>query len=187
MNNELASQPKKQTQTAAPRDGGFASVLKFIGADNLSLIFALVVLILLITVVSGWVGFGGGEKFFSWQNLMNSLAQAVVIVGLLAIGETVVIIAGALDISVGSIASIGSVVSASVLVGVGTVGALHIFPTGSTLIAVLAGIIAGAVAGAINGFIVTGLRVNPIIATLGTLAAFAGFAFLLAPEGKPIG
>jgi len=34
---------------------------------------------------------------------------------------------------------------------------------------------------------VTGLRVNPIIATLGTLAAFAGFAFLLAPGGKPIG
>jgi ribose transport system permease protein/L-arabinose transport system permease protein len=42
-------------------------------------------------------------------------------------------------------------------------------------------------AGVINGFIVTKLRVNPIIATLGTLAAFAGIAFLLAPEGKPIG
>ena len=33
----------------------------------------------------------------------------------------------------------------------------------------------------------TKLRVNPIIATLGTLAAFAGIAFLLAPDGKPIG
>ncbi len=77
-----------------------------------------------ISVVSGWFGLSGGDKFFSWQNLMNSLAQAVVIVGLLAIGETVVIIAGGLDISVGSIASIGSVVAASVLVGgVGTVGA----------------------------------------------------------------
>ena len=31
------------------------------------------------------------------------------------------------------------------------------------------------------------LRVNPIIATLGTLAAFGGIAFLLAPDGKPIG
>ena len=41
--------------------------------------------------------------------------------------------------------------------------------------------------GVINGLIVTELRVNPIIATLGTLAAFAGFAFLLAPEGKPVG
>ena len=43
------------------------------------------------------------------------------------------------------------------------------------------------IAGSINGFIVTVLRVNPIIATLGTLAAFGGIAFLLAPEGKPIG
>jgi ribose transport system permease protein/L-arabinose transport system permease protein len=171
----------------AKRDGAFRRLINFIGADNLSLMFAIVGLILLITIISGWFGFTGGDKFFSWQNLMNSLAQAVVIVGLLAVGETVVIIAGALDISVGSIASIGSVVGASVLVGVGVVGAMHILPTNSVLAAVAAGIIAGAIAGLINGLIVTQLRVNPIIATLGTLAAFAGFAFLLAPEGKPIG
>lgn len=163
------------------------SMLRFIGADNLSLFFALVMLVFLITVVSGWFGMPGGEKFFTWQNLMNSLAQAVVIVGLLAIGETIVIIAGALDISVGSIASIGSVVAASVLVGTGTVGSLGILPTGITVVAVFAGIAAGMIAGIINGSIVSYLRVNPIIATLGTLAAFAGIAFLLAPEGKPIG
>lgn len=161
--------------------------LNRIGADNLSLIIALAILIFLITVVSGWFGYTGGDKFFSWQNLMNSVAQAIVIVGLLAIGETVVIIAGGLDISVGSIASVGSVVAASVLVGVGVVGSPGILPTGNVIIAVLAGIIAGVIAGAINGFIVTVLRVNPIIATLGTLAAFAGIAFLLAPDGKPIG
>lgn len=165
----------------------FRRAVHWIGADNLSLLFALVMLIFLITVVSGWFGYVGGNRFFSWQNIMNSLAQAVVIVGLLAIGETVVIIAGGLDISVGSIASIGSVVGASALMGVGTVGALGILPTGWVFTAVFAGILAGMIAGAINGFIITTLRVNPIIATLGTLAAFAGFAFLLAPDGKPIG
>jgi ribose transport system permease protein/L-arabinose transport system permease protein len=163
------------------------SFLGFIGADNLSLIFALVVLVLLVTVASRWFGMQGGDKFFTWQNLMNSLAQAIVIVGLLAIGETIVIIAGALDISVGSVASIGSVVSASVLVGIGTVGSLHILPTGNVFIAILGGMAAGMIAGVINGLIVTKLRVNPTIATLGTLAAFAGIAFLLAPDGKPIG
>jgi ribose transport system permease protein/L-arabinose transport system permease protein len=147
----------------------------------------LIVLVLLITIVSRWFGMAGGDKFFSWQNLWNSLAQAIVIVGLLAVGQTMVIIAGALDISVGSIASIGSVVAASVLVGVGTVGALHILPRNSVFFAVLGGMLAGAIAGLINGLIVTKLRVNATIATLGTLAAFAGFAFLLAPEGKPIG
>jgi ribose/xylose/arabinose/galactoside ABC-type transport system permease subunit len=187
MNNEITTQLKDKATTPAKRDSVFRKAIGFVGADNLSLFFALVILIFLITVVARWFGMNGGERFFSWQNLMNSLAQAIVIVGLLAIGETVVIIAGALDISIGSIASIGSVVAASVLVGTGTVGSLGILPVNNVLIAVLAGIAAGMIAGMINGFIVTTLRVNPTIATLGTLAAFAGFAFLLAPEGKPIG
>ncbi len=184
MNKELTSQiatPAKKSSST------FRRVIGAIGGDNLTLIFALIVLIFLITVVSSWFGMTGGDKFFSWQNLWNSLAQAIVIVGLLAIGQTVVIVAGALDISVGSVASIGSVVSASVLAGVGAVGSLGILPKDNVIIAVAAGIAAGMIAGVINGFIVTKLRVNPTIATLGTLAAFAGFAFLLAPAGKPVG
>jgi ribose/xylose/arabinose/galactoside ABC-type transport system permease subunit len=182
----MSKQQTLQTTAPARRGGGLRGLLALIGADNLSLIIALAILVLLVSVVSGWFGMNGGNKFFSWQNLMNSLAQAIVIVGLLAIGETVVIIAGALDISVGSIASIGSVVAASVLVGVGVAGSIGL-PTNSVVIAVLAGIVAGALAGLVNGLIVTQLHVNPIIATLGTLAAFAGFAFLLVPEGKPVG
>jgi len=184
MSNEALT---TQTTTPVKRDGTFKRVINAIGTDNLTLIFALVILIFLVTVVSGWFGLTGGDKFFSWQNLMNSLAQSIVIVGLLAVGQTVVIVGGALDISVGSVASMGSVVAASVLVAVGTVGALGIFPTSNVFFAVLAGILTGSVAGLINGFIVTKLRVNATIATLGTLAAFAGFAFLLAPDGKPIG
>jgi ribose/xylose/arabinose/galactoside ABC-type transport system permease subunit len=182
----MSEKQTKQSTSPAKDNDTLKRAVGFIGTDNLSLMFALVFLVFLVTIVSGWFGMDGGDKFFSWQNLMNSLAQAVVIVGLIAIGETVVIIAGGLDISVGSIASIGSVVAASVLVGVGTIGSLS-FLTGNVVIAVLAGIIAGMIAGAVNGIIVTTLRVNPTIATLGTLAAFAGFAFLLAPEGKPVG
>ncbi len=187
MSVEQASQETAQRAARTTNGTAFRRVINFIGADNLSLLFALVVLVFLITVVSGWFGLSGGDKLFSWQNLMNSLAQAIVIVGLLAIGETVVIVSGGLDISVGSVASIGSVVAASVLVGVGTVGSFALIPSGSVFVAVIAGIIAGMIAGAVNGLIVTVLRVNPIIATLGTLAAFAGLAFLLAPDGKPIG
>ena len=187
MTVEQTTQEKSKTYEKPKSEGPLRWLIRSIGSDNLSLLFALAVLIFLITVASAWFGLDGGNRFFSWQNLMNSLAQAIVIVGLLAIGETVVIVAGGLDISVGSIASIGSVVSASVLVGVGTFGSMTFIPTGSVVIAVIAGILAGMAAGAVNGFIVTVLRVNPIIATLGTLAAFAGIAFLLAPDGKPIG
>lgn len=188
MSAEKISQNPVKVQARSDKNGGgIRRIISRIGADNISLLLALFILVFLITVVSSWFGLTGGDKFFSWQNLMNSLAQAIVIVGLLAIGETVVIVAGALDISVGSVASIGSVVSASVLVGVGTVGSLGFLPTDSMLVAIVAGVLAGMVAGIVNGFIVTVLRVNPIIATLGTLAAFAGIAFLLAPDGKPIG
>ena len=186
MSKEITIQPTSKDAQKKQFDT-LRRVIGSIGADNLSLLIALIALIFLVTIVSGWFGLEGGSKFFSWQNLMNSLAQAIVIVGLLAIGETVVIIAGALDISVGSIASIGSVVSASVLVGAGTVGSLTFLPTGSVLVAVIAGIVAGMIAGVVNGVIITTFRVNSIIATLGTLAAFAGFAFLLAPDGKPVG
>lgn len=184
MKNEVTTQ---LTTTSTKRDDTLRKMIGAIGADNLSLIFALIALVFLITVVSSWFGLDGGDKFFTWQNLMNSLAQAIVIVGLLAIGETIVIIGGAIDISVGSIASIGSVVSASVLVGAGTFGALTFIPTDSVVVAVVAGIMAGVLAGVINGFIVTTLRVNPLITTLATLATFAGIAFLLAPGGKPVG
>jgi len=187
MNVELGSPKPGRASLATSIQNAFRKTITRIGADNLSLLIALVILVFLITVVSGWFDYKGGDKFFSWQNLMNSVAQSVVIVGLLAVGETVVIVAGALDISVGSIASIGSVVAASVLVGVGTIGSYSWIPTKNVAVAVFAGIAAGLIAGLINGCIVTYLRVNPIIATLGTLAAFAGLAFLLAPDGKPIG
>jgi ribose transport system permease protein/L-arabinose transport system permease protein len=169
--------------TSRRGSGGFRRVINAIGVDNLSLVFALILLVVVIAFVSPMLGISGGQFFWSWQNLMNSLAQSIVIVGLLAIGETVVIVAGALDISVGSIASVASVFSALIV----TNGILGTYGADSMQIAILAGIAAGMFCGVINGLIVTVLKVNPIIATLGTLAAFDGLAFLIAPEGKPIG
>lgn len=160
----------------------FRRAIRTVGVDNLSLLAALVGMAVFVTFLSPGLGIQGGQNFLSWQNLMNSLAQSVVIVGLLAIGETAVIVAGALDISVGSIASLASVASAIVV----TQGVFGMF-AGSMQIAFVAGIAAGVFAGVINGLIVTVLKVNPIIATLGTLAAFDGLAFLVAPGGKPIG
>ena len=82
MNKEITAPPTIQSKNGST----FRRVINAIGVDNLSLIIALAVLLFLVTVASGWFGFEGGDKFFTWQNLMNSLAQAIVIVGLLAIG-----------------------------------------------------------------------------------------------------
>jgi ribose/xylose/arabinose/galactoside ABC-type transport system permease subunit len=161
------------TTDAPAREGILRRIIKVVGVDNLSLIIALVVLIIAIFLVQ--------PLFLTWQNLMNSLAQSIVIVGLLAIGETVVIIAGGLDISVGSIASVASVTSA-----IAVSSGMGFLPPGYMQLGILAGIITGLILGFGNGLIITVLRVNPIIATLGTLAAYAGLAFLVAPDGKPV-
>ena len=160
-------------------------VINTVGVDNLSLILALIGLVLVIF----WLQ----PLFLGWQNLMNSLSQSIVIVGLLAIGETVVIVGGMLDISVGSIASVASVTAATAII-LGSIslpfGDIEIpipFAQGSMQAGILVGIATGVTLGIINGLVVTKLRVNPIIATLGTLAAFAGLAFLVAPTGKPVG
>jgi ribose/xylose/arabinose/galactoside ABC-type transport system permease subunit len=146
-----------------------------IGVNNLSLLFALAILIIIVFIEQ--------PLFLSWQNLLNSLSQSIAIVGLIALGETVVVIAGGLDISVGSIASVASVNSAMVLAG----GIFGGFLAGSMQVGLLFGVLAGALLGLVNGLIVTVLRVTPIIATLGTLAAYSGLAFLIAPNGKPVG
>ncbi len=189
-----------QTSAAAPTGGNSAGpsaplpgnenvssarrIINVIGVDNLSLIGALILIVVVIVALQ--------PLFMSWQNLMNSLSQSIVIVGLLAIGETVVIVAGMLDISVGSIASVASVTAASAIVMGAVVlpGGYEIplpFVQGSMQLGIVVGILTGVGLGVINGLIVTKLNVNPIIATLGTLAAFAGLAFLVAPDGKPVG
>ena len=175
--------PSPAAIVAEPRQrkGVFRRIVGFVGVDNLSLLFALAIVIAVVIWLSPRSA-NGDPLFLTWQNLMNSLSQSIVIVGLLAIGETVVIIAGALDISVGSIASVASVTSAMAVGGI-----IMLLPGGSMQLAILVGIITGVLLGVVNGLIVTVLKVNPIIATLGTLAAFAGLAFLIAPEGKPVG
>jgi ribose/xylose/arabinose/galactoside ABC-type transport system permease subunit len=174
---EAAPMPARKTTR-----GPLRRTIGLIGVDNLSLLAALALLSFFVAFVTPALGIDGGKNFLSWQNLMNSLAQSVVIVGLLSVGETAVIVAGALDISVGSMASLTSVVSALVV----TQGVFGWFG-GSMQVAFAAGIVAGMLAGVVNGLIVTVLKVNPIIATLGTLAAFDGLGFLVAPGGKPIG
>jgi ribose/xylose/arabinose/galactoside ABC-type transport system permease subunit len=67
------------------------------------------------------------------------------------------------------------------------VGALAVVSTGSPAAGVVAGMAAGLLCGLVNGLIITIGRVNTIIATLATLSAFRGLAFIIAPEGKPVG
>lgn len=144
-----------------------AAAGRFVGPENLSLIIALAVLVAIIAFQSPF--------FFSARNLLN-IGQNLSVVGLLGVGMTVVIVSGGLDISVGSIAGCASVVSALMVTVVGTVAG-----------GIVMGVLAGVVLGVLNAAIISYLRVNPVVATLATFSAYRGLAFLIAPEGRPIG
>ena len=125
-----------------------------------------------LLLVYGIFAVYGPDSFTSARNLETILRQTA-IVGTAALGMTLVIIAGGIDLSVGSVIALSTVVVAQALVaGWGPVGA------------VLAGIVTGALCGLLNGGLITGLRVVPFIVTLGTLLFFRGYAKGLAHEQK---
>ncbi|OBQ87259.1 sugar ABC transporter permease [Mesorhizobium sp. AA23] len=107
------------------------------------------------------------DVFFTPRNLIN-IGLAVTILGILAMAQTVVIVSGGLDISVGSIVGLSTMVLA--------VAAQE---TGSIPAGILAGLLAGLLAGAVNGLIIVYGPVNAVIATLGTMSAFRGLAYLM--------
>ncbi|QIS12977.1 ABC transporter permease [Nocardia arthritidis] len=135
-------------------------VLRFIGTGNLSLIGALVV----IVAIFAWLNDG----YLDPANLAG-IGEAVTVFGLLAVVQTVVIICGALDISVGSQAGVASVISAMAFTASGS----------NAVLGMLAAVGVGVVLGAANGLVIVYGRVNPVIATLATLAAYKGVAQLI--------
>ena len=145
----------------------FRRALRLIGPENLSLVIALVVLTAIIASQTGF--------FFSSRNLFN-IGQNMAVVGLIAVGMTMVIVSAGLDISVGSIAGCASVVCALVVSQAGSVAG-----------GIGAGMAIGLVLGLVNAVIINYLRVNAVVATLATFSAFRGVAFLIAPDGRPVG
>jgi ribose/xylose/arabinose/galactoside ABC-type transport system permease subunit len=106
---------------------------------------------------------------------IETLVQQTVIVGISAIGMTLVIISGGIDLSAGSVIAMGSVVVAWAMQSLG-------LPPG---LAACLGVLAGLGCGFLNGVLITRLRMVPFIVTLGTLLMVRGFAKGLAGS-KPI-
>ncbi len=102
------------------------------------------------------------SNFATSDNLVAILTDTATI-GIIAIGAGLVIIGGGIDISVGS-----------TLAASATVAGLIAQDGQGTLLAVAAGIGAGAVLGSVNAFLVVGLKIEPIVATLATLGIFRG-------------
>lgn len=113
---------------------------------------------------------------------MALIAKQTAIVGMGALGMTVVIISAGIDLSVGSLLALASVVLASVLNAAPgpVVFGMDLTP----IVALLATLVAGILAGVLNGLLITWLRLVPFIVTLGTMLLFRGLSEELADQKK---
>jgi ribose/xylose/arabinose/galactoside ABC-type transport system permease subunit len=134
-----------------------------------------IVLLLIVTVFSvvklGEVSFFGRGHFLSPVSIVTLLRSAVPIITVSG-AFTLLMIAGFIDLSVGSAMSLSAVVYA-----------LMIRSGFAFLPALLLAAILGIVCGFLNGTLVMKLRITPVIATLVTLSVFKGIALLIVPNG----
>lgn len=145
----------------SPAPGG-AYARRLLSGSNAGLLAAYIAIVAVFALVS--------PAFLSTPNLVN-IAQTLAIIAIVAAGQTLVIVTGGVDLSVGATAAMSGVV----------IGLLYNDGNGVTSIwpATLAGIGSGVLVGLLNGLVVTRLRINPVIATLGSLSVVRGLAFAL--------
>lgn len=102
-----------------------------------------------------------GGQFLTTGNIVNMLQRSVAL-GIVSLGQTVVILLGSLDLSVAALISLSSLVTASQM------------QDGSVVMALIIVLLLGAGVGLANGLIITKLRVNAFIATLGMALILGG-------------
>ncbi len=125
------------------------------------LLIFLIVIVIAVQLTTG--------SLLNWQNLRGVLMDGAVI-AIVAIPCAMLIIAGYIDLSVGSTLALG-----------GVVGGMIMSRFGDPALAVIAAVGAGAIVGLFNGFLTCRFGLSAFITTLGTLTAVRGVAQLLSP------
>ncbi|WP_269585084.1 ATP-binding cassette domain-containing protein [Roseibium sp. Sym1] len=153
-----ASQADKQQQSRK-RGGALATFLARPTAGLFMLLVFYVVLLAVFSVLS---------PYFLTTGNLSTIGTNMAFIGLMAAAGTPLIIGGGLDLSVAAVAGLSGVI-------VALMHAAGINIWAGCFVALLAG---GSV-GLLNGLIATGLRLNPLIVTLGTMSIFTGLSMVL--------
>ena len=126
--------------------------------------FTLLTLFIILSIAS--------PNFLTSTNLSSVVRQTAVI-NIMALGMTVIIIAGGIDLSVGSIRALAGLLGAMTMekYGIGW--------------GMAAGMLVGMLCGLANGLMITSLRISPFIVTLGTMGIYRGFALIIS-KGLPV-
>ncbi len=125
----------------------------------------LTVLFVLLSIAS--------PNFLTATNLSSVVRQTAVI-NIVALGMTIIIIAGGIDLSVGSMLALA-----------GLLGTMQMQAGRPIWAAMVVGMAAGTACGFANGYMTTALRINPFIVTLGTMGIFRGLALIIS-KGLPV-
>jgi ribose/xylose/arabinose/galactoside ABC-type transport system permease subunit len=149
---------------------------KLVSSQETGLVVVLVLLTITLTALAGsHPDRTTGEtinNFWNSHTLIQTGTDASFF-AIMAIGATVVIISGGIDLSVGSIYALAGVTMALVLRSLGPLSG-----TSTTLVGLGVSVGVGLLCGLLNGVLVVGLRVHPFIVTLGTMWMLRGIAFV---------
>ena len=138
---------------------------RFLRTQQSGLILVILLLVFTLTMFAG-------NNFFNSNTIMQTITNACFF-AIMAVGITMVIITGGIDLSVGATYALSGVVMAMVLRSAGDIGPI---PTIGLGLVLCLGI--GLLCGLLNGLMIVGLRVHPFIITLGTMWIFRGIAFV---------
>jgi ribose transport system permease protein len=138
---------------------------KYLQMREVNVFSALIVLVVLMSVSSPY--------FLNADNIFNVL-RGMSTIGIMAIGQTMVIITGGIDLSVGSLLAVSSMLTARLI-------AVH---DENAFFSLLCGLSFGLFLGTVSGLIITKFKINPFITTLGMLSIGRGLTYLLATGVK---
>lgn len=135
-----------------------------------------------LVLLSAYLSFAT-PHFLTTGNLTNVIRQSS-ITAILAVGQTLVILSGGIDLSVGAVAAISASVAAVLMTQQFTIGGLTVGPV-HFWVGLPIALAVGLLAGFLNGYIISRSRIPDFIATLGTLTTLRGIA-LLVTGGLPV-
>ncbi|MCW5983157.1 MAG: ABC transporter permease [Bryobacteraceae bacterium] len=127
-----------------------------------------------LTLIALFVGLSIASPHFLTVVNLSSVVRQTAVINIMALGMTLVIVAGGIDLSVGSILAMA-----------GLLGTMAMANGYSILTGIAVGLAAGAFWGFVNGFLITRLRIAPFIVTLGTMGIVRGLALIIS-NGLPV-
>lgn len=140
-----------------------------------AIVFILLGMIIAVAALT-WAMYGT-PTFLAPRNLLNVIRQ-ISVVGIIAIGMTMIIITGGIDLSPGSVVALATVIAASLAQRADWGGAKFPGLQVPLILPILAALLVGGICGMINGTLIAKFKIPPFIATLGMMTVARGFALI---------